>query len=65
MRKKGYCFEEKYVSVILNWRRASDERGLAEAERSRYNLEMLNYIKDELIPWHNGPYDLSSLEVNR
>ncbi|XP_064390678.1 uncharacterized protein LOC135338466 [Halichondria panicea] len=64
MKKKKYDFEEKYITVILNWRRASDERGLSESERSIYNLEMLEFIKDDLIPWHKQ-CDLSSLEVNR
>lgn len=65
MRKKGYSFEEKYVRVVLNWRRASDERGLSESERNRFNLEMLTFIKDDLIPWHSDVHDLSTLEVNR
>ncbi len=64
MKKNKYDFEEKYVTVILNWRRASDERGLSESERSMYNLEMLEFIKDDLIPWHQQ-CDLSCLEVNR
>ncbi len=64
MKKNKYDFEEKYVTVILNWRRASDERGLSESERSMYNLEKLEFIKDDLIPWHRQ-CDLSFLEVNR
>ena len=64
MRKNKFTFEEKYVEAVLNWRRASDERGLSESERNKYNLEMLQFIKDDLIPWHKA-YDLSTLEVNR
>ena len=64
MKSKGYEFEAKYIEVIHNWRQASDERGLKEEERSKFNNEMLQYLKDELIPWHKD-YDLSTLEVNR
>lgn len=64
MRKNNYEFEEKYVTVILNWRRASDERGLSTSERSKYNMELLQFIKDDLIPW-NKKYDLSTMEVNK
>ena len=62
---KNYEFEEKFVRVVLNWRRASDERGLSELQRSHYNYDMLNFLLDELIPWHQDNYDLSTLEVNR
>lgn len=64
MRTRGYNFEARYIEVVLNWRRASDERGLSEEQRSRFNYDMLNYLKDELIPWHKD-HDLSTLEVNR
>lgn len=50
MKSKGYSFEAKYIETILNWRRASDERGLSELQRCRYNYEMLSYINEELFP---------------
>ncbi len=28
MKGKGHDFEAKFITVILNWRRSSDERGL-------------------------------------
>ena len=64
---RGYDFEAKYVEVILNWRRACDERGLSDTQRSQYNTDLLNYILDELMPWHRQPElrDLSLLEVNQ
>ena len=62
MKKKNYSFEEKYVSVVLNWRRSGDERGLSELKRSQYNYDMLNFLLDELI---TQCYDLSTLDVNR
>lgn len=65
MRKNKYTFEADYIEVILNWRRSSDERGLSQLKRSRYNFDMLNFILDELMPWHREKYDFSTLEVNR
>ena len=66
MKKKGYSYEEKYIKIVLNWRRASEERGLSEMQCCRYNYHMLNYLLDELIPWLDyHKYDLSTLEVNK
>ena len=65
MEKKGYTFEAKYIQVIWNWRRSCDERGLSDLQRCQFNYELLNYILDELIPWHGTLYDLSTLEVTR
>lgn len=66
MTKKEYRGEAEYLQYIRNWRRACDERGLADDERSRFNKELLDYILDDLMPWHsNGLRDLSLLEVNR
>ena len=65
LKRKQYNAEAKYVEVIHNWHRATDERGLSELQRSRFNYEMLNYILDDLMPWYKVNYDLSLLEVNR
>lgn len=64
---KGYSAEAKYVRVIRNWRRASDERGLTDGQRAQFNQELLSYILDDLMPWHSQPHlrDFSLLEVNR
>ena len=65
MQRKGYDFEATYLSAIGNWRRACDQRGLSEIQRCRFNYEFLNYIPDDLMPWHRTIYDFSLLEVNR
>ncbi len=65
MHKKGYKYEEKFVRVVRNRRRACDERGLSYVIRSGFNYQLLNLILDELMPWHNDTYDLSLLEVTR
>ena len=66
MEKKGYTFEANYISVIWNWHRASDERGLSSLQRSRFNYKLLNLILlEDLMPWYKDSYDFSRLEVNR
>ena len=67
MEKNGHSVEAKHLAVICNWRRACDERGLAEEERTRFNQELLDYLLDELMPWHVHleHNDYSLLEVNR
>ena len=63
--KKNYTFEASFISTILNWHRSSDERGLTELQSCRFNYKMLNFLLDELLPWHTQLYDFSTLEVNR
>lgn len=65
MESKGYTFEANYISVMMNWRRACDERGLSPLQRCRFNYGLLNYLLDELMPWHSQVYDFSLMEVNR
>ncbi|XP_065892094.1 uncharacterized protein [Dysidea avara] len=66
MERKGYCDEVAYLQVIHNWRRACDERGLTNDQRSTFNKNLLSFILDDLMPWHrNDGCDFSFLEVNR
>lgn len=65
MLGNGYTFEAQYIRVIRNWRRACDERGLSELQRCHYNYDLLNFLLDDLMPWHTECYDFSLLEVNR
>ena len=58
MQQKGYDYEAGYIQTIWNWRRACDERGLSELQRSKFNYQLLNMILDELMPWHKELYDL-------
>ena len=66
MESKGYTCEAQHLTVIRNWRRACDERGLTDSQRSTYNNELLEYLLDDLMPWHReGLRDFSLLEVNK
>ena len=61
MESKGYTAEAQYLSVVHNWRRASDEQGLSAETRQ---LQFLQFILDDLMPWHKDK-DFGVLEVNR
>ena len=67
MEGKGYVCEAAYLRVVRGWRQACDERGLSDEQRSQFNTDFLDFILDELMPWHkdSGLRDFSLLEVNR
>ena len=65
MERKGYREEANYIRAVNGWRRAVDERGLSNLERCRLDYTFLNYILDDLMPWHSVKYDFSTLEVNK
>ena len=65
LRERGYHAEALYVEAVCNWHWASDGRGVSQLDRCKYNYQMLNYILDELMPWHRRSYDFSRLEVNQ
>ena len=52
LRQRGYTNEAVYVQTVCNWHVASDGRGISQLKRSKYNYEMLQYVLDELMPWH-------------
>lgn len=62
MEKKGYHKEAKYIRAVNGWRRACDERGLSELERSRLNYALSGYTLDDLMPWHMSNYDFSLMK---
>ena len=67
MEHKRYRDEADYLLAVRGWRRACDERGLSSQQRSELNKNFLNYILDDLMPWHHetNMRDFSLLEVNR
>lgn len=52
METKGYSCEAEYLRAVRGWRRACDERGLSSMERSQLNKQLIDYILDDLMPWH-------------
>ena len=65
LKDKGHVNEAHYIQTVCNWHVASDGRGISQLKRCQFNYEMMNYILDELMPWHRQIYDLSQLEVNQ
>ena len=67
MQKKGYTAEAAYLQSVRGWRRAIDERGLSSQQRSDLSRNFLDFILDDLMPWHQDEdmRDFSLLEVNR
>ena len=67
MEHKGYSDEANYLRAVRGWRRACDERGVSSQQHSELNKHFLDYILDDLMPWHRDTptRDFSLLEVNR
>lgn len=66
MENKGYSNEAKYLRVVCNWRHVCDERGLTDEQHHNFNMKVLSYIIDDLMPWHRDEVlqDFSLLEIN-
>ena len=65
LKANNFLSEAKFVEVVSNWHKASDSRGLSEAEQARYNLAMLDYLLEDWMPWIRDERDYSTLDVNR
>ena len=67
MEEKGYRQEAKYLSIVHNWRRAIDERGLSTQQRQQFREDFLTFLLNDWMPWHaqQDHKDFSLLEVNR
>ncbi len=66
MTSSSYNTKAKYLSIIRNWRRAIDERGLEETQRQQFLQDFKEYICEDLMPrYADGLKDFSLLEVNR
>jgi hypothetical protein len=65
LREKGDVKGANILSVICNWHKAVDGRGLSEEERSSYLTDMKNWLLDDWMPWHRFNKDYSTIDVNR
>ena len=66
MKNHDYKEEYEFLTVVRNWRRAVDERGLTEIQRQQFLQVFKDYICCDLMPWYGkGVKDFSLLEVNR
>ena len=65
MERNGYHNEAKYLTVVHNWRRSVDERGLSDQQRRQFRDDFISFILEEWVPWCQQSLDFSMLEVNR
>ena len=65
LRANNFLSEARFVEVVSNWHKANDGRGLSEADRKKNNLEMLDYLLEDWMPWYKDERDYSTLDVNR
>ncbi|CAB3983365.1 Hypothetical predicted protein [Paramuricea clavata] len=65
LEKNKYVNEAKILSIIHNWHKAVDGRGLSEDLRSKYLCEMKDWILDDWMPWDKTERNYSLIDVNR
>lgn len=65
LRKKGDERGARVLSIIGNWHKAVDGRGLSEEARSSYITDMKKWLLDDWMPWHTYNSDFSTIDVNR
>jgi len=65
MERNGHTSTARFVHLVHNWHKASDGRGLTEETRKQYNLEMLDYLLEDWMPWYESNRDYSTMDVNR
>ena len=65
MGANNYTEDERFITIISNWHKASDGRGLSEEKRRAYNINMLNYLLEDWMPWYKYNLDYSTADINR
>ncbi|CAB4024632.1 Hypothetical predicted protein [Paramuricea clavata] len=63
LEKNKYVNEAKILSIIHNWHKAVDGRGLSEDLRSKYLCEMKDWILDDWMPWDKTERNYSLIDV--
>jgi hypothetical protein len=65
LERKGHKSGADILTIIRNWHRAVDGRGLSESERSQFCQDMKCWLLDDWVPWHRDNSDYSLIDVNR
>ena len=65
MEKNGHLSECKVLTILWNWHRAVDGRGISEETRSTFLQDMKDWLLDDWMPWHRENKDYSTIDVNR
>lgn len=65
MERSQYDNEAKYLTVVRNWGRSVDERGLTDQQQQHFRDDFISFILQEWILWNQQTLYFSTLEVNR
>ena len=65
MEKNGHLNESRVLSILQNWHRAVDGRGIPEETRLTFLQDMKDWLLDDWMPWHREERDYSTINVNR
>ena len=66
MEKNNHLEEAKVLKTIHNWHKAVDGRGLDETTRSNHCKDMLHWVLEDWMPYHDKEQpDYSLVDVNR
>jgi len=65
MDKTGHESEKEVLTILHQWHKAVDGRGLTEETRSRYCKEMKDWLLRDWIPYLGQVEDYSAIDVNR
>lgn len=65
LNKNGHPSCANVLTIIRNWHKAVDGRGLSEALRSTYLNAFKEWILDDWMPWHKTDNNYAMIDVNR
>ena len=65
MEKNCHHAEAKILSIIHNWHKAVDGRGLSEETRAQYCKDMMTLLLKVWMPYLDQDHDYSTVDVNR
>ena len=65
MEKNCHHAEAKILSIIHNWHKAVDGRGLNEETRAQYCKDMMTWLLKDWMPYLDQDHDYSTIDVNR
>ena len=65
MEKNCHHAEAKILSIIHNWHKAVDGRGLSEETRGQYRKDMMTWLLKDWMPYLDQDHDYSTIDVNR
>ena len=65
MERNGHESERKVLTIIRNWHRAVDGRGLSQDTRVTFLQDMKKWLLDDWMPMHSSVKNCSTIDVNR